>query len=60
MTILEFWPKTSPHPAVRRENTLKKVRKPMVKEHKKFKHNKDRKKKGERAKLLSLKQRKKQ
>ena len=38
---------------------MKKVRKPMVKEHRTFKHIKNRKKKGKWAKLPSLKQRKK-
>lgn len=52
---MESWPKASPHPAVRRENTLKKVSKLMMKEHRKFKHNKDINEKEERAKLLSQK-----
>jgi len=55
MMILESWPKASPHLAMRRENTLKKVRKLIMKEHRTFKHNKDIKEKEETTKLLSLK-----
>lgn len=45
---------------MRKENTLNKVRKSMVKEHRTFKHSKNRKKKEKWARLLSLKQRRKQ
>lgn len=56
---LELWLRTSPHPVVRRESKLKKLRRTMMREHKAFKkmgkkrkHRKNRKKL---ARLLSLK-----
>jgi len=60
MTILEFWPRRSPHPAVKKGNTLKQERKPVVNKHKTNKQKQDKKRKRERAKLISLKQSKAQ
>ena len=45
----------SPHPAMRKKKTLKKVRKPMMKKRKKFRHSKNREEREKWARLLSLK-----